>query len=64
MEKKPVMIRMSSEEKTQGEVQAARLNLNLSEYIRLIIALDSATWIINSIDKVKPILDDFEQSER
>jgi hypothetical protein len=47
--KQPVMVRMSPEERTQGEAQAAKLNLNLSEYIRLIITLDASTEIIKRL---------------
>lgn len=42
-------IRMSEELRIKGEEQAFKLGLNLSEYIRLIIALDSATAIIEKI---------------
>jgi hypothetical protein len=40
---------MSEEVRAKGEEQASKLGLNLSEYIRLIIALDSATAIIKKI---------------
>ena len=39
-------IRMSKEMKQKAEQQAEKLGLNLSEYIRLIIELDTATNII------------------
>jgi len=42
-------IRMSKEMKLQGEQQASKLGLNLAEYIRLIIQLDSATGLINKL---------------
>lgn len=41
-----VNIRMSTETKLKGEQQASKLGLNLSEYIRLIIELDSATGLL------------------
>jgi len=42
-------IRMSKEMKEKGEDQAFKLGLNLSEYIRLIIELDSATALIQRL---------------
>ena len=42
-------IRMSKEMKLKAEDQAAKLGLNLSEYIRLIIELDSATNLIERL---------------
>lgn len=39
-------IRMSNEIKEKGTIQAAKLGLNISEYIRLIIELDAATGLI------------------
>ena len=42
-------IRMSKEMKLEGENQAYKLGLNLSEYIRLIIELDSATGLIKKL---------------
>ena len=42
-------IRMSKEMKEKAEHQASKLGLNLSEYIRLIIELDSATWLIKQL---------------
>lgn len=42
-------IRMSKETKKKGNIQAAKLGLNLSEYIRLIIELDSATKLLKLI---------------
>lgn len=42
-------IRMSKDTKEKGEIQAFKLGLNLSEYIRLIIELDSATGLINKL---------------
>jgi len=50
---KPTMIRMSEETREQGEKQAAKLGLNLSEYLRLIIELDAAANIIEFLkDKI------------
>ena len=46
-------IRMSTDTKAKGNNQAAKLGLNLSEYIRLIIELDSATSLIQIIKGVK-----------
>ena len=40
---------MSKETKEKGNIQAAKLGLNLSEYIRLIIELDSATELLKLI---------------
>lgn len=45
----PTNIRMSKETKEKGNIQAAKLGLNLSEYIRLIIELDSATELLKLI---------------
>ena len=45
----PTNIRMSKETKEKGNIQAAKLGLNLSEYVRLIIELDSATNLIQTI---------------
>ena len=42
-------IRMSKEMKLKGIKQASKLGLNLSEYIRLIIKLDSATSLIERL---------------
>ena len=42
-------IRMSKEMKLKAEIQASKLGLNLSEYIRLIIELDSATGLIQRL---------------
>jgi len=42
-------IRMSKETKDKGNKQASKLGLNLSEYIRLIIELDSATSLIERL---------------
>ena len=42
-------IRMSKEMKLKGAEQAAKLGLNLAEYIRLIIELDSATSLIQRL---------------
>jgi len=42
-------IRMSTETKEKGNKQASKLGLNLSEYIRLIIELDSATKLIEKL---------------
>ena len=42
-------IRMSKETKEKGNNQASKLGLNLSEYIRLIIELDSATSLIQRL---------------
>jgi len=42
-------IRMSKEMKLKGTEQAAKLGLNLAEYIRLIIKLDAATGLINKL---------------
>jgi predicted DNA-binding protein len=44
-------IRMSNETKEKGNMQASKLGLNLSEYIRLIIELDSATNLIEKLKK-------------
>jgi antitoxin component of RelBE/YafQ-DinJ toxin-antitoxin module len=48
---KPSMIRMDDETRAKGEEQAAKLGLNLSEYIRLIINIDAATGIIEKLRK-------------
>ena len=45
----PTNIRMSEETKKKGNEQAAKLWLNISEYIRLIIELDSSTNLIKLI---------------
>lgn len=42
-------VRMSTDTKAKGEQQAAKLGLNLAEYIRLIIELDAATNIIGRL---------------
>jgi len=42
-------IRMSTDTKDKGNIQASKLGLNLSEYIRLIIELDSATELLAMI---------------
>jgi antitoxin component of RelBE/YafQ-DinJ toxin-antitoxin module len=47
--KKPTMIRMDEEARQKAEEQAAKLGLNISEYIRLIIALDAATDMIKRL---------------
>ena len=44
---------MSPDTKLKGEQQAAKLGLNLSEYIRLIIELDSATSLIDRLKSNK-----------
>jgi predicted DNA binding CopG/RHH family protein len=44
-----VMIRMSDETRQLAEIQAAKLGLNVSEYIRLIIHLDSSTNVIERL---------------
>lgn len=44
-----INLRMSTETKFKGEQQASKLGLNLSEYIRLIIELDSATGLIKAL---------------
>jgi len=44
-------IRMSNGTKIKGVNQASKLGLNLSEYIRLIIELDSATSLIKILKK-------------
>lgn len=46
-------IRMSTEMKEKAENQALKLGLNLSEYIRLIIELDSATGLIEQLKNNK-----------
>jgi len=46
-------IRMSEETKEKGNIQAFKLGLNLSEYIRLIIELDSATGLIEKLKQNK-----------
>jgi predicted DNA-binding protein len=51
MQLKATNIRMSEETKARGEAQASKLGLNLSEYIRLVIELDSATAIIEKIKR-------------
>jgi hypothetical protein len=48
---KPKMIRMSEDTIKKGEEQAEKLGLNISEYIRLIINLDTATGIIEKLRK-------------
>jgi predicted DNA binding CopG/RHH family protein len=45
--------RLSDEEYTKLQQQAARLGLNSSEYIRLIIALDAATEILGRLREGK-----------
>jgi len=40
---------MSTDTKDKGNIQASKLGLNLSEYIRLIIELDSATELLAMI---------------
>ena len=49
----PVNIRMSTDTKAKGEQQASKLGLNLSEYVRLIIELDSATGLIDTLNNKK-----------
>jgi len=49
----PVNIRMSIDTKSKGEQQASKLGLNLSEYVRLIIELDSATGLIDTLNNKK-----------
>jgi antitoxin component of RelBE/YafQ-DinJ toxin-antitoxin module len=44
-------IRLTDEEKQKAQDQADKLGLSVSDYIRLIINLDSATGIINKLKK-------------
>ncbi|HEY5563865.1 MAG TPA: hypothetical protein VIK72_19285 [Clostridiaceae bacterium] len=44
--KEIVNIRMTKEMREQGEKQAAKLGLDLSNYVRMIIILDAQTHII------------------
>lgn len=46
-------IRMSIETKEKGTIQASKLGLKFSEYIRLIIELDSATGLLDKLKEVK-----------
>ncbi len=48
-----VHVRMDADVKIKGEEQASKLGLNLSEYLRLIIALDSATGLIDKLKASK-----------
>ena len=56
-------IRLTEEEKAKLQQQAKQLGLNASEYIRLIISLDTATSIISSLKKAKEILDGYGMNE-
>jgi antitoxin component of RelBE/YafQ-DinJ toxin-antitoxin module len=49
MTNKPVLIRMDKETRRKADEQAAKLGLNLSEYVRLIINIDAATDIIKKM---------------
>lgn len=51
MSSKPTMIRMDEGTKAKAEQQASKLGLNISEYVRLIINLDTATNIIERLKK-------------
>lgn len=44
-------IRMSYDTQAKGEIQAAKLGINFSEYVRLIIELDSATGLIELLKR-------------
>ena len=48
-----VELQMPQETKDKGIDQAAKLGLNLSEYVRLVIELDAATGIIEKLRKSK-----------
>jgi len=51
--KSRIDIRLTEEEKEQIQNQASKLGLNVTEYIKLIVKLDTATKIIQKLKEEK-----------